>query len=112
VLTVALPFSTAAQDPGWPREITSDDARLVYYQPQIDGWKEFKKVSGRMAIGVTPRGDKARVGIVELQMHTPNARAMVAVVFADRSGPRRVPIASSNPWKSPWQTNARRSRPG
>jgi hypothetical protein len=31
-LSVALPGSAATQDPGWPREITRDDATLVYYQ--------------------------------------------------------------------------------
>ncbi|MGU7768607.1 hypothetical protein ACV229_00295 [Burkholderia sp. MR1-5-21] len=70
VLSVALPGPAAAQDPGWPREISRDDATLVYYQPQIDEWKEFKEVTGRMAINVTPRGGKPQVGIITLQMHT------------------------------------------
>ncbi|WP_207002405.1 hypothetical protein [Trinickia mobilis] len=70
VLSAALPGPAAAQDPGWPREITRDDATLVYYQPQIDEWKEFKEVTGRMAISVTPRGGKPQVGTITLQMHT------------------------------------------
>jgi hypothetical protein len=65
-----VPGPAATQDPGWPREITRDDATLVYYQPQVDGWKDFKEVSGRMAISVTPRGGKPQVGIITLQMHT------------------------------------------
>jgi hypothetical protein len=71
-LSLSMVFSgaRAAQDPGWPREITRDDATLVYYQPQIDEWKDFKEISGRMAISVTPRGGKPQVGIVALQMHT------------------------------------------
>jgi hypothetical protein len=75
-LALALSFSMmsagarADQDPGWPREITRDDAALIYYQPQIDEWKDFKEISGRMAISVTPRGGKPQVGIVALQMHT------------------------------------------
>jgi hypothetical protein len=69
-LSVAPAGSAATQDPGWPRELTRDDATLVYYQPQIDDWKDFKEVSGRMAISVTPRGGKPQVGIIAVQMHT------------------------------------------
>jgi hypothetical protein len=69
-LSMVFPGAHAAQDPGWPREITRDDATLVYYQPQIDEWKDFKEISGRMAVSVTPRGGKPHVGIVALQMHT------------------------------------------
>jgi hypothetical protein len=69
-ISVALSHAASAQDPGWPREITRDDASLIYYQPQIDDWKDFKEISGRMAISVTPRGGKPQVGIVALQMQT------------------------------------------
>ena len=69
-ISVTLAHGATAQDPGWPREITRDDASLVYYQPQIDDWKDFKEISGRMAISVTPRGGKPQVGIVALQMQT------------------------------------------
>lgn len=70
ILSTTLPGLAATQDPGWPREMTRDDANLVYYQPQIDDWKDFKEVSGRMAISITPRGGKQYVGIVSIQMHT------------------------------------------
>jgi hypothetical protein len=69
-LALALTRAGATQDPGWPREIARDDATLVYYQPQIDDWKDFKEINGRMAISVTPRGGKPQVGIVALQMRT------------------------------------------
>jgi hypothetical protein len=69
-LLLARPPAAMAQDPGWPREITRNDASLVYYQPQIDDWKDFKEIDGRMAISVTPRGGKPQVGIVALQMQT------------------------------------------
>jgi uncharacterized ParB-like nuclease family protein len=74
VLALALcatqPGSAAAPDPGWPREMVRDDATLVYYQPQIDDWKDFKQLNGRMAVSITPRGGKPQVGIVALQMQT------------------------------------------
>ncbi|MFM0220471.1 hypothetical protein [Paraburkholderia dipogonis] len=74
MLTLALsavqPIRAATQDPGWPREIVREDATVIYYQPQIDDWKDFKEVTGRIAISVTPRGGKPQVGIVALHMHT------------------------------------------
>jgi hypothetical protein len=76
VLALALSLSLASKvdattpDPGWPREIVRDDATLIYYQPQIDEWKDFKQLSGRMAVSVTPRGGKPQVGIVAIDMHT------------------------------------------
>src|ERR1700727_1623224 len=59
--SAASPGHAAEQDPGWPRELTRDDATLVYYQPQIDDWNDFKEINGRMAISVTPRGGKPQV---------------------------------------------------
>jgi hypothetical protein len=69
-LTAAQQGHAATQDPGWPREMVRDDATVVYYQPQIDEWKDFKQLTGRLAVSVTPRGGKPQVGIVALQMHT------------------------------------------
>lgn len=31
-----------AEDIGWPREKTQNGARIVYYQPQIDSWKDYR----------------------------------------------------------------------
>lgn len=69
-LFAVLPIYAATQDPGWPREIVHDDATIIYYQPQIDEWKDFKELTGRMAISITPRGQQPRVGVVTMQMHT------------------------------------------
>jgi hypothetical protein len=73
-LTLALlsiqPIRAATQDPGWPREIVRDSATLTYYQPQIDDWKDFKELTARMAISITPRGGKPQVGVITLQAHT------------------------------------------
>jgi hypothetical protein len=70
LVAAGLPVCAAADDPGWPRERDQDGAHLVLYQPQIDDWKQFKQISGRMAISLTPRGGKPQVGIVTLQMDT------------------------------------------
>src|SRR5450432_301938 len=59
-----------AQDPGWPRQITKQGNTLVYYQPQIDDWKDFSDLSWRMAFTLTPAGGKQVVGVAEMQGHT------------------------------------------
>ena len=65
------PNATAAPpDPGWPRERTNEQGRLVYYQPQVDAWKNFKELDFRMAFSLTPKGGKEIVGIIELQAQT------------------------------------------
>ena len=77
-LTLALALTLAASqinhaatlDPGWPREIVRDDATLTYYQPQIDDWKDFKELTGRIAVSVTLHGGKPQVGVVTMQAHT------------------------------------------
>ena len=37
-----------ASDPGWPREITRDGMKLVYYQPQIDSWVNQRDLTARI----------------------------------------------------------------
>ncbi|MFM0620465.1 hypothetical protein PQR37_41190, partial [Paraburkholderia nemoris] len=60
----------ATLDPGWPREIVRGDTTLTYYQPQIDDWKDFRELTGRIAVSVTLHGSKPQVGIVTMQAHT------------------------------------------
>lgn len=57
-----------AQDPGWPRTITKPGGKVVLYQPQIDDWKNYQLVDGRMAFTVTPTGGQSHVGVVTVQM--------------------------------------------
>jgi len=70
VLIVASVRLSLAQDPGWPREMTKDGARLVYYQPQVDDWKNFKELDFRLAVSLTPAGGKAVVGVVSVHAQT------------------------------------------
>jgi hypothetical protein len=79
-LTTLVAGSLAAQskpsktvvppDPGWPRQRTNEQGRLVYYQPQVDEWKTFKELNFRMAFTFTPKGQKDVVGIIVLQAQT------------------------------------------
>ena len=59
-----------SQDPGWPREKTVNGAHLVYYQPQVDSWNDFKLLDLRMAITITPAGGKMQPGVVTAEMQT------------------------------------------
>ena len=59
-----------AEDIGWPREITQNGARLVYYQPQIDQWQDYRTLDARMAVSVTPAGGKPIPGVVSIQART------------------------------------------
>lgn len=61
---------TVPSDPGWPRQRTNEQGRLVYYQPQVDEWKDFKELKFRMAFTLTPKGQKEIVGIIVLQAET------------------------------------------
>ncbi|WP_158900974.1 hypothetical protein [Burkholderia sp. L27(2015)] len=69
-ITSGFPVRAFADDPGWPRERDQDGAHLILYQPQIDEWKQFKQVTGRMAISLTPRGGTPQIGVVTLEMNT------------------------------------------
>jgi hypothetical protein len=57
-------------DPGWPREITRNGLRLVYYQPQVDEWKNLRELRARFAFVLTPDNGKPVVGVEEVQGST------------------------------------------
>jgi hypothetical protein len=62
--------STFAQDPGWPREKSNASGSIVYYQPQLDEWKDFKQLEARMAVSIRPKGGQPTVGVIYLQATT------------------------------------------
>jgi uncharacterized membrane protein YgcG len=62
--------SAAAQDPGWPRQLTQQGAKLVIYQPQVDDWNKFEQLAGRMAFTMTPAGGKEVVGAADFEAGT------------------------------------------
>ncbi len=69
-LILVVATAGVAQDPGWPRQLTANGNTLIYYQPQVDDWKNFRELNWRMAISLTPAGGKAAVGIVVLKGDT------------------------------------------
>ena len=60
----------AAEDIGWPRQITKDGTVFVYYQPQLDEWKDYKQLVGRVAFSLTPKGGDAVLGVLNFQAGT------------------------------------------
>ena len=70
LLLMAIPSLLIAQDPGWPRELTQNGTRVVYYQPQIDDWRDYRDLDARMAILVTPAGGQPAPGVVSLRART------------------------------------------
>jgi hypothetical protein len=70
LVTGGFSAHATADDAGWPRERDLDGTHLVLYQPQVDNWTQFKQVSGRMAISITPKGGKQQVGVVTFRMNT------------------------------------------
>jgi len=66
-------FSAAmswAQGLEWPRTITKPGGTLVLYQPQVDDWKNYTQVDGRMAFTLTPTGGKSHVGVLTVQLRS------------------------------------------
>jgi hypothetical protein len=59
-----------ARDPGWPREVTRNGVRLVYYQPQVDEWRDLRDLRARFAFVLTPSNGKPAVGVEEVQGDT------------------------------------------
>ena len=66
--------SAPATDPGWPRQRASEQGTLIYYQPQVDDWKDFKELNFRMAFSLTPKGGKEVIGVLVLQAQSERGR--------------------------------------
>src|ERR1700729_758811 len=70
LLMIGMPSLMLAQDIGWPREMAQNGAHIIYYQPQIDQWADYRTLNARMAISVTPAGGKPTLGVVSIQART------------------------------------------
>jgi hypothetical protein len=80
-LVLAMASAASAQDPGWPRQISKQGNTLVYYQPQVDNWKNFQELDWRMAISITPAGGKPIVGAVALHgMTSVNSESQMVLI--------------------------------
>src|SRR5262245_18358153 len=59
--------SGQADDSSWPREKYQNGNKLIIYQPQVDDWKNFRDLSWRMAVSLTPKTGKTVVGVVDMK---------------------------------------------
>jgi len=55
---------------GWPRQIAKNGVTLVYYQPQVDEWKDYTELLCRVAFSLTPSGGKQILGVASIQAGT------------------------------------------
>jgi hypothetical protein len=75
--------AVAQPDPiTFPRTLTGDAGTVVIHTPQIDSWKDFASIEGRLAIAVTPAGeDEPVLGVAEFTADTdPNLELRVVAV--------------------------------
>jgi hypothetical protein len=70
MLVLTLVTVSTAQDPGWPRQKSSPTGKLIYFQPQVDDWKNHTDLNFRMAFSLTPTGGKQTVGVVNIHAKT------------------------------------------
>jgi len=74
----------ATQDIGWPRQVSKDGAALVYYQPQIDEWKDYKELIARAAFSLRPKGAQQDVlGVASFHAGTLVDKDSRTVFFRD-----------------------------
>ncbi len=66
----AVATEKLATDPGWPREVTKDGIKFIYYEPQIEEWKNQRDLRARIAFTLTPAKGDSIVGVAELQGNT------------------------------------------
>jgi hypothetical protein len=70
LLLAAHLAAAAAQDPGWPRELSRAGAHMTYYEPQVDSWKDFTDLEFRFAFELKPPQGSPAVGIGVVRAHT------------------------------------------
>jgi hypothetical protein len=83
LLLFGIPSLMLAEDIGWPREMTQNGAQIVYYQPQIDSWSDYRILDARMAIQVTPARGKTTPGVVSIQARTDADKENRTVVISN-----------------------------
>jgi len=83
LLVLGVPSLMLAEEVGWHREMTQNGAHIVYYQPQIDEWRDYRILNARMAISVTPAGGKPTPGVVSIQARTDADKDTRNVVISD-----------------------------
>src|SRR5689334_12242234 len=69
-LAASAATAQATKDIGWPRQVSKNGSQLVYYQPQVDEWRDYKELYGRAAVALTPSGGQQTMGVVSFRANT------------------------------------------
>ena len=108
---MSAPLAAFAQpapgpDQGWPRQYSDGIARLVLYQPQVDTWTNFKKLTARFAVSLTTYiGAQPAWGVVKIAADTMvNAEtrtvALENFMVTDASYPSAKDDAQAEVWRA------------
>ena len=89
----------AAQQPAnaeWPRVFTKGDREVVLYQPQLDTWVDYRNVTFRMAVGITPGKDQEMsYGVIAVSAPTKVDHSTRLVLIDKPTVEYRFPNASA-----------------
>jgi hypothetical protein len=62
---------TLATDPGWPRQYSDEGGTLVVYQPQVESWKDFRRLEGRLAVSIKrAKSNNTIYGVIRVTANT------------------------------------------
>ncbi|MXV51136.1 hypothetical protein GS399_09160 [Pedobacter sp. HMF7647] len=70
VSAAATAQTTPIEDIGWPRQIVKNGATLIYYQPQVEDWKNYKDIKAEMAFSLTSKSGRQILGVASLEANT------------------------------------------
>lgn len=70
LLFKVVALGQATQDIGWPRQVAKNGSTLVYYQPQVDDWKNYQQLTADMAFSLTPANGHEVLGVATFAANT------------------------------------------
>src|SRR5258705_3471407 len=63
--------SALSSDLGWPRQYSDGTSRLVLYQPQVETWTDYKKLTTRFSSALFPnKGSQPVCGVLSIESVT------------------------------------------
>jgi hypothetical protein len=81
----APPTTDEIQDRGWPRAFDTADYNIILYQPQVDQWPDFGRITFRAAISIAKQGEQTRTyGTVRVSAETQISTTDRLVQISDR----------------------------
>ena len=83
LLLFGIPSLMLAEDIGWPREMTQNGAQIVYYQPQIDSWRDYRILRRADGNPSDARRGKVTPGVVSIQARTDANKETRTVVISN-----------------------------